>query len=296
MSSKAEDTAQTDDLEHFKMLMGRPAVAWPTIFLCVAAFSLFAASCYAYINDALPLFAAVTLNCIAGYMAFTVAHDATHSAVSTNRYLNDWIGRVSTMLLEPMPAFGVFRFVHMQHHKFTNNPEKDPDNYAGKGPVWLLPVKWATMDFAYFRFYLNPNVFLKRPKKERKEFYLGNVLAAGIIAAVVYGEWLTYYLLLHFLPTRIIKTIITLAFDFLPHYPHQAKSPDAPYQSTSNRIGWEWLLTPLFIYQNYHLVHHLYPTAPFYRNLKLWHAKKEFHEAQNPALVDAFSLRPKTES
>jgi fatty acid desaturase len=52
----------------------------------------------------------------------------------------------------------------------------------------------------------------------------------------------------------------------------------------------------LFIYQNYHLVHHLYPTAPFYRNLKLWHAKKQFHEAQNPALVDAFSLRPKTES
>jgi fatty acid desaturase len=87
-----------------------------------------------------------------------------------------------------------------------------------------------------------------------------------------------------------------LAFDFLPHYPHQAKSPDEKYQSTSNRIGWEWLLTPLFIYQNYHLVHHLYPTAPFYRNLKLWHAKKQFHEAQNPALVDAFSLRPKTES
>jgi fatty acid desaturase len=55
----------------------------------------------------------------------------------------------------------------------------------------------------------------------------------------------------------------------------------------------EWLLTPVLLYQNYHLVHHLYPTVPFYRLLKVWNAKKDYHEAQNPAIVDTFSLGPR---
>ena len=81
--------------------------------------------------------------------------------------------------------------------------------------------------------------------------------------------------------------------DFLPHFPHETLAKDDRYQSTSNRVGMEWLLTPLFVYQNYHLVHHLYPTVPFYRTIKVWNAQKTFHEAQNPATVDAFGLKPK---
>jgi beta-carotene hydroxylase len=296
MSQQNMQVEQADDIETFKALMTRPKIAWPTVTMFVCAFGLFGVSCYAHINGALPLYAAIALNCIAAYMAFTVAHDATHSAVSTNRKLNDWLGRISTMLLEPAPQFGVFRYIHMQHHKFTNDPERDPDYYAGTGPAWLLPVKWATTDLAYFRFYLHPDVFGRRPKAERREFYLSNLLGLGIIAAAIYGDWWEYYLLLHFLPTRITKIILTLGFDFLPHHPHQAHGRDAPYQATSNRIGFEWLMTPLFIFQNYHLVHHLYPTAPFYRNLKLWRAKQKFHEAQKPALVGAFSLKRKTDT
>jgi len=54
----------------------------------------------------------------------------------------------------------------------------------------------------------------------------------------------------------------------------------------------EWLLTPVLLYQNYHLVHHLYPTVPFYRYISIWRARLSFHESQNPAVVDALSLRP----
>jgi len=294
MSSQTIEPNSTDDIELFKRLMERPKYAWATIFLFCAAIILFAASCYFYLTGALSVGWAVLFNCLAAYMAFTVAHDATHSAVSTNRKLNDWLGRLSTMLLEPAPAFGVFRFVHMQHHKFTNDPERDPDSYAGKGASWLLPFKWATLDFAYFTYYLNPHVFTKRPKSERREFYLGGLVGLAIVGTAIHGGWLTSYLLLHFLPTRIIKIVLTLSFDFLPHYPHHIRAQEDPYKSTSNRLGFEWLLTPLFLYQNYHLVHHLYPTAPFYRNLKLWRARRHYHEANDPALVDAFSLKPKS--
>jgi len=207
--------------------------------------------------------------------------------------VNDWAGRISMLLLEPGPFFQVFRFIHMKHHRFTNHCEKDPDVYCGTGPVWLLPFKWLTLDFIYFKTYLSSDVFKKRPKSERREFYLSVLFFVTIITLVTWSGWLQYYLLLFFIPTRIAKYLIIIAFDFLPHYPHQAYAKDEPFRYTSNRVGMEWLLTPLFLYQNYHLVHHLYPAVPFYRYIKIWNSRKHYHEFQNPAITDTFSLRPR---
>ncbi len=285
---------QADDAELFKKLMQKPRIAWPTVILLFAAFTLFGVSAFAYVAGKLPLFWAMLLNTIASYMAFTVAHDATHSAVCTNRRLNDWAGRAAMLLLEPGPFFQVFRLIHMQHHRFTNDKEKDPDAYTGTGPIWLLPFKWLTLDYIYFKTYLSPDVFKKRPNSERREFYFAVMFVVGMFTVATLGGWLKYYLLLFFVPTRIAKYLIVFAFDFLPHYPHEVKAKDDPYRATSNRVGMEWLMTPLFIYQNYHLVHHLYPAIPFYRNIKIWNARKHYHESQNPAITNTFSLRPRS--
>ena len=282
-----------DNLELFKTLLQKPKVAWPTIFLLVAAFVIFGLSTYAYVVGMLGLGWAMFFNMIASYLAFPVAHDATHSAVFSNRKVNDWVGRISMLLLEPGPFFPVFRFIHMQHHRFTNDPVKDPDVYSGTGPALLLPFKWLTLDVIYFKKYLAPDVFKKRPKKERYEFYFAVFFVVAVIAVMTFAGWLQLYLLLFFIPTRISKFFIIIGFDFLPHYPHEAYAKEEPYRCTSNRVGQEWLLTPLFLYQNYHLVHHLYQAVPFYRNIKIWNSRKQFHEAQNPAIVDTFSLTPR---
>ena len=115
----------------------------------------------------------------------------------------------------------------------------------------------------------------------------------AVLATVTIAGWLEYYLLLFLLSTRITALFLAIAFDFLPQYPHQAKAEEQPYQSTSNRVGMEWIMTPLLIFQNYHLVHHLYPKVPFYRLLRVWNAKLDYHLAQNPATTKAFSLTPK---
>ena len=281
-----------DDEAQFQSLMERPKIAWVTIALLFAAFGLFGVSSYAYIAGYVSLFWAIAANSVASYMAFTVSHEASHSSISSNRQLNDWVGRVSMLLLETTPIFMSFRAIHMSHHRFTNDPERDPDYYAGSGPAWLLPLKWLTLDIGYFRYYLSPEVFKKRSQRERREFYLGLAFGVVTVAAIAAAGWLTYYLLLFVIPSRVLKFILGFAFDFLPHYAHQAMSERDPFRSTSNRVGMEWLLTPIFIYQNYHLVHHLYPTVPFYRNLKVWKSKQNFHNDQNPALVSAFSLKP----
>jgi fatty acid desaturase len=293
MNSKTLITDEMDDLTLFKALIKNPKVAWPTVMLLIAAFSIFSISTLAYLDGALTLSWTILFNSIASYMCFTVAHEASHSSVCSNRKLNDWAGRVSISLLEPGPFFLMLRYVHMQHHRFTNDEVKDVDVYTGTGPRWLLPFKWLTLDVMYFKYYLKPEVFMKRPKAERREFYLAILFGVTVVSAFTLAGWLEYYLLLFFIPTRIAKLFIVATFDFLPHYPHEAHAKDEPFRCTSNRVGMEWLLTPIFLYQNYHLVHHLYPRVPFYRYLKVWNARKHHHEAQNPALTDTFSLGPR---
>ena len=288
-----QKTDQSDDPVLFDALTQRPKVAWPTVILLVAAFAIFSLSTFAYVDGDLPLFWAILFNTAAAYISFTPAHEASHNAVSTNRRLNEWVGRIATVLQSPVPFFRTFRYIHMQHHRFTNDPTKDPDVYVSSGPRWLLPLKWATLDLGYFSFYFRPSVFMARPKSERRELYLAVLFGLLVIIVVVAAGWLEYYLLLFFIPTRITAVILSLTFDFLPHYPHQATVQDEPFRSTSNRVGMEWLLTPVLLYQNYHLVHHLYPTVPFYRYLKVWAAKRQYHESQNPAIVDTFSLDPR---
>lgn len=140
---------------------------------------------------------------------------------------------------------------------------------------------------------MKPNSFQKRPKSERREFYFTVLFVIGVITAVTLAGWLTDYLLLFFIPTRIAKLIIVLAFDFLPHHPHDVTAKENRFRATSNRVGMEWALTPLFLYQNYHLVHRLYPAITFYRYLKIWDARREHHEAQDPATVGPLGLKPK---
>lgn len=283
----------TDNEALFKHLSRRPKIAWPTLLLLVAVFALFAASVALYFAAMIGLGTAITLNAIAAYLSFTVAHDASHNAVSTIRPLNDWSGRIATILLSPVPFFRMFRYIHMQHHRFANE-EKDPDLYCGSGSKWLLPFKWATLDLHYFVCYLKPELFRSRPKTERREFYWACLWAVGSASLFVLAGYGMEYLLLFIVPTRIAVIILAFAFDFLPHYPHTTKGSESPYQATANRVGFEWLLTPILLSQNYHLVHHLYPTLPFYRYLRVWHARKQFHLSHNPAQVSAFGLGGKS--
>ena len=296
MNAQSAIADQADDLVLFKTLMKKPAVAWPTIILLVVSFVIFSLATIAHIEGALPLSWAILFNTIAAYMSFTPAHEASHGSVSANRALNDWVGRLATVLQSPVPFFRAFRYIHMQHHRFTNDKTKDPDLYVGSGPGWLLPLKWTTLDINYLYRYLNPSVFMKRPKSERREMLLALLFAALVLTVISANGWLNYYLLLFLIPGRITAIFLAITFDFLPHYPHQAQAKDQPFQCTSNRVGMEWLLTPVLLFQNYHLVHHLYPTVPFYRYLKIWYARKHYHQSQNPATTNAFSLSLRAES
>lgn len=290
LNSAIENDFPEDNEALFKELTSRPFIAWPTVVLLVFSFALFGCSSAAYLMGDLSVSWAIALNALASYLAFTPMHDASHNALSTNRKVNENLGRVATLLLLSAPVFKLFRYIHMQHHRFANDAGKDPDMYCGGGRAWTLPLRWATLDLSYFYRYLKPSLFKSRPKAEQREFIVAALFGAALIIVIVSMGWFVEYLLLFLIPSRIAVFFLALAFDFLPHYPHQEDGKNNPYQATINRVGMEWLLTPALLSQNYHLVHHLYPTVPFYRYIQVWRAKERFHRSQNPALTSAFGL------
>ena len=274
----------------FEQLLRRPALAWPTVTLFLLALVTWVSGTTGGILGVLPLGLAIAMNALAAFWFFTVFHDASHNAVSSHRAFNDWIGRLSIPFLSALPIFRAFRFIHMQHHRFANEGlDRDPDAWCGGGRWWTLPFRWATLDLWYYIFYL-PRL-RKRPASEQRETVITVVLTASVIGTVVaagYGMELVLYWLI---PGRIAVFALALAFDFLPHHPHDVSERENPWRATSNRQGMEWLLTPLLLYQNYHLVHHLYPRVPFYRYLRVWRAREEEHLSHDPYLVDVLGRR-----
>ena len=286
-------TAEAARDKAFQRLLVRPDNAWPTIALFVTYITVFTVATVLALQGEISLYLALGINASCCYVSYTVLHEASHGLVSKHAVCNDWFGRISLLFVSLTPFFKTYRFLHMMHHHYTNDPAKDPDYSCGKGPVWLLPWRWMVMDMAYVTTYFHPDYYPKRPADERRGFWLSWLFAGAVIATVVVGGWVEQFVVLYFIPTRIALFLLAITFDYLPHYPHQTRAADNKYRATNNRLGMEWLFGPLFIGHNYHLSHHLYPGAPFYRYRKIWEASKHRLLPRDPALVAGVKLAPK---
>ncbi len=81
---------------------------------------------------------------------FTLQHEATHKTPFATPWLNEWVGRVTGLLI--LQPFEWFRYFHLAHHRHTNIPDKDPELISGAKPeTWRayvfhvsgLPYWWA---------------------------------------------------------------------------------------------------------------------------------------------------------
>ena len=68
-------------------------------------------------------------------------------------------------------------------------------------------------------------------------------------------------------PAVLAVIFLAFAFDFLPHYPYDT---DARYFDT--RITPGRVLNTVLLGQNYHLIHHLWTTIPWYRYRRVFAA------------------------
>jgi len=234
-----------------KHLLAPPGDFNPTLLMFLSCVTILVVSNFGYWLFSWPHWLCFTVNVLALHMAGTVIHDACHQSAHRNRVINAALGHGSALMLAF--AFPVFTRVHLQHHGHVNDPEDDPDHYVSTGgPLWLI----------FVRFLYHEVFFFKRQlwrKYELLEWFLSRLIVVAIVYISIQYNFLGYILNFWFIPAAVVGVALGLFFDYLPHRPFVERD-----RWKNARVYANPILNVLIMGQNYHLVHHLWPSVPWY--------------------------------
>lgn len=106
--------------------------------------------CAGWIGLRLPLWPVAMLPLgVLWVFLFTLIHECTHDTPFKTRWLNRFIGYLCALPL--ILPFTWFRAFHMAHHKFTNDPARDPELEHGPRPdTWVHYVIYLS-GWGYWR-------------------------------------------------------------------------------------------------------------------------------------------------
>lgn len=282
------DRVVSDNPQLFNELKKKPTIAWPTVLLLIMILGVTAFSWVSVLFFELPLWVGCLMNCMVYPYIFSPGHDGLHGAISSNRQLNEFLTACALVpLFLFLPVIPHARYGHMQHHRHTGNPSEDPDFFITSRFERVLT--WFFWGYHYVPYFLkqNPEVHAKITANI-KFLRLRQFVSLSLFALLIWNFPLEM-LFLWAVPFMIAAMTIALLAGYLVHSvheKHEGEDASSEYQVTCNITGWERILTPIMQYQNYHLVHHLYPTVPFYRYIAVWNARKQFHDSHNPASIN----------
>jgi fatty acid desaturase len=273
-----------------------PRVAWPTLAVALGALIVFVVAAIAVIGRYAPIWITIPLSATAVYLMFVVAHEALHGSISSVRWVNSVVGRFAWFFVGPTASLPSYAYLHLQHHRYTNDADKDPGIFATHGRAWQLPFRWALSDLFYFVWSCRAlrgrlRRSWRRPMAEIAEnAVLSSLSFAGISAAVATNNLWTLAIVL-LVPQRIALVLMGWWFDWLPHHALARIERQNPYRATRIRVGMEWLLTPVMMAFNYHLVHHVHPWLPFYRLLQEWRRDQDVYLEHDAAIATVFGRK-----
>jgi beta-carotene hydroxylase len=244
-----------------KELLTAPGNFSPALLMLSTAMTIFVSSHFGYWLWQWPHWLCFIINTLALHIAGTVIHDACHQSAHRNRVINAILGHGSALML--VFAFPVFTRVHLQHHAHVNDPKDDPDHYVSTGgPLWLI----------FVRFLYHEVFFFKRQlwrKYELLEWFLSRLVVITIVYIAIQYHFLGYILNFWFIPSALVGLGLGLFFDYLPHRPFVERD-----RWKNARVYANPILNILIMGQNYHLIHHLWPSIPWYHYQKTYYLMK----------------------
>ncbi|MHA7871219.1 MAG: fatty acid desaturase [Hyphococcus sp.] len=258
------------DLETLKILAYREAngFAWPTFWLGVGTIVAIAGGSALALAGVIPLWLAGVVNFCGFCSGYTVGHEIIHNNLTGKRRDLAWLDMVFATLFFSVPfhSYTMHKFLHLQHHAYTNHPQKDPDAWISGRNIIELLFKLAT----HYPHYQYHAIVATRGAKNRWRFLTKSMIEqivpmiiAGYLIVAGYG---LETLMLWIAPAVLIYPALAFILDWIPHHDLKEGSPiestrllGAPRGVAGAVLNW------LYLFQNYHLIHHLYPRLPFYR-------------------------------
>ena len=244
-------------------------VAWPSVALGFAIIGSFALVCTLGAMRIIPLWAGLILNSLLLYAIQTPLHEACHGNIAGRdsrwMWLNHLIGFLSGAIL--LHEYKAFRHLHLMHHRDTNDDDLDPDHWVKvRNPLTVL-FRCLTIVPFYHAFFFRKVAL--NPKDPANFKVTAHVIAMYWLLysiafwLIVFGFW-REVLALWLGPHWIGSAIIIFFFAYVPHQPHDTKER---YRNTKiYKVNGLWgrAVNWAYLFQNYHLIHHLFPRIPFY--------------------------------
>lgn len=250
----------------YPVVARKPVLSWPHIGLVALAYGVFATSTWAYLAGHIPFLMMLVLSQFAIYISFTPLHDAVHESASGNERLNNLIGTVSAFLFVPGLSTTIYRILHMEHHRWVGDRDRDPDIlfvHAKKS----LPLVLMTPEWIWTHWYIT-KLWKRRPHRERALFVLTLTVYVGLQVAFLLSPWAWDFVLVWLIPQKIAITVLVYVFAHIQH-PEEATWEEAPFQTTAKiRTGPFGKL--YWLGQTDHCLHHAVPHIPFHRYHRLW--------------------------
>ncbi len=266
-----QDNLDQQALASAKQYMG--GVAWPTVCLAVLVFCSYGLVLAASLAGALSLWLATPVIALLTYLSYTVLHEAVHGSITGNqqnlRWLNETLGYVAAWIL--MTPLTAHRHEHLAHHRNTNDADGDPDYHVSEirnSPIEAM-LAASQVIRGQFSFYLQHR--WSRASKRQNLQFCSEIAVAILprIAILAAGFWVEGTLL--FGVAWLLGVSVTLyLFAYLVHRPHTVVGR---YVDTSTVLlpgRGQPLLNWVWVFQNYHSIHHLFPRVPFYQYEKLF--------------------------
>ena len=305
MSNQSTETAA---LKEAMGLMGE--FAWPTLLLGGLSLALFALTPIAVLQLSLSVWLGVILMALAVYGMYTVMHDSVHGAIAGRHrrwlWVNSAVGYLAAQVLT-IP-YTAHRYEHISHHRYTNDPHKDPDYQvsAMTGTPWSLVKTGGKMIWGNYRYYWQHR-WPRTDERERMIFIteVSLMVLLRVACLVWFGSEAWQALVLLVVGPAIGTVVLTYLFAYLVHRPH---TEQGRFRDTSTielpgvfntPLTWAWL------FQNYHSIHHLYPKVPFFRYRQLFERLEPLMRARGAPIylltwsglessVDSQARQPKT--
>lgn len=259
------------------------AVAWPTVILGLAVPVAYLATVAMALTGALPQVLAVPIVAVLTYVSYTVAHESVHGSISGNnrslRWINKALGYVAAWIL--MIPLTAHRYEHMAHHRHTNDPAQDPDFPVKRMQDSVPAAARAALQITVGQFSHYFKYRWKNAPVRQNLAMCFEVFAALVprFAVLVSGYWIEG-LCLFVLAWLIGVVILLYLFAYIVHRPHDQVGR---YMDTSTIVlpgPLGGLLTWIWLFQNYHSIHHLFPRVPFYHYAKLYKEIEEIMAAK----------------
>ncbi len=271
----------------FRKLTTIPVFAWQAIGLFLFMFTGYGLSTYFYLQGEIHWGVATALNSFMAFLAFTILHDSTHRAVSGNRFFNDLLGTMANFMMLPGVTARVFRYLHMEHHRYTGDEVKDPDEFMVSAKGLMVPFALAYVELSWVPWYLKR--WNSRPVKERIEFTVGIALYTLWHVVWLTSPYALEFVLIWMIPQRLGLMANAYLLARIQH-PEGVIWEQNPFQCTV-KIESNKLQKFMMLGQTVHCLHHLLPSVPFFRYHAAWDAGKHLFDEQNVP-VGNFRNRP----